>query len=127
MKVKAVRSFKLSGRTIQAGQVLTLPENVVHFLGDRLTPVGDDPLVDEYKRLLRRYHEIDRDESATMDEVRQLVDRLDELHREIAPQDGELKNSSPSVDVSTLPERNPFIEGGYQTLAEMREAQEARP
>ena len=86
MQVRVVRPFKIKGRLQEIGTLLKLPESAVLLLAGRVQPVGDESLMDEYQRLLKRYHEIDQDPAATMDEVRQLVDRLDELYRELNSQ-----------------------------------------
>jgi hypothetical protein len=86
MQVRVVRPFKIKGRLQEIGTLLKLPESAVLLLAGRVQPVGDESLMDEYQRLLKRYHEIDQDPAATMDEVRQLVQRLDALYRELARQ-----------------------------------------
>ena len=80
-------SAKIGGKesTFYPGNIVNLSEGKAAklILAGVLTHANIDGMEKEYFTLLARYWTIDSDPTATMDEVRELVDRLEFLYREL--------------------------------------------
>lgn len=84
MQVRVTEPFKIRGKLMTPGTVLNIPDEALTRLTGRVAPIEPasiEVMEAEYFTLLARYWTIDSDPTATMDEVRELVDRLDLLYR----------------------------------------------
>ena len=82
MQVRVIEPFKIRGKLMTPGTVLNIPDGALTRLAGRVVPTEPasiEVMEAEYFTLLARYWTIDSDPTATMDEVRELVNRLDEL------------------------------------------------
>jgi len=89
MRAEVIRPFKIRGELMPIGTMLDIRDEDYPRLYLKVVPIEPataDVMEAEYLTLLARYWTIDSDPTATMDEVRQLVQRLDALYRELARQ-----------------------------------------
>ena len=87
MKVKVTAPFKIRGELMTPGTVLNIADEALTQLAGRVVPVEPvttEVMEAEYLHLLAAWWNLDVDpESMSMDQARQLVDRLDVLYRSL--------------------------------------------
>lgn len=82
MLVKVISPFKLKGKIAAAGVLINIPTQALPKLRGRVEPVNPEAMQAEYMDLLGRYWKLRANDShLSMDEVRQLMCRLDGLFR----------------------------------------------
>jgi len=85
MQVRVTEPFKIRGKLMTPGTVLNIPDEALTRLTGRVAPIEPasiEVMEAEYFTLLARWWNLDTDpDSMTMDEARELVNRLDELYQ----------------------------------------------